>query len=323
MNEKDLELASLFLPHAMSRIQIAKNKPDFRFAYYTSASTGMKILQNNEAWLRNAALMNDFSEVHHGQDCLFNAWSNTEAGAKLKAILTILHPDAVRQFTETFDAGQHSRTKQSFILCMSEHGDENADEDRYGRLSMWRAYGGNTNVALVLKSAPFFGETTAIDAYTSPVLYRDVSGFAEPFTDFVDGLDSSLAFLREVGWEEVHAWLSEAMRYAVLSTKHPGFLEEREWRVIFSPERNKENRIIEDIVTLDGIPQKIFKLPFTNYPDEGLIGIEIPELLDRIIIGPTEFPVEIKSAFVDKLQKLGIEDASQRVVISGIPLRRK
>jgi hypothetical protein len=323
MDEQDLKLANLFLPHAMARIQAAKNKPNFRFAYYTSASTGMKILENKEAWMRNASLMNDFSEVHHGQDCLNNAWNKTTAGHRLKAILTLLDPNAVNTFVEAFDAEQYNRTRQSYILCMSEHGDENADEDRFGRLSMWRAYGGSTNVCFVLNSAPFFAETSAVEAATSPVLYRDIDSFVQPFSEFVDGLDQNLDFLRSTGWERVRSWLLHAMRFSVLSTKHPGFIEEKEWRVIFSPQDNANGRIKEELVTLEGLPQRIFKIPFVNYPDEGLVGIEIPELLDRIIVGPTEFPLEIKSVFVEKLKELGIADAFDRVVISGIPLRRK
>lgn len=323
MTDNDLRLANLFLPHAMARIAAAKSKPNFRFAYYTSASTGMKILDNNEAWLRNASLMNDFSEVHHGQNCIFNAWEHTEAGTKLKALLTLLHPGAVDQFSKKFNDDQPSRTTQSYILCMSEHGDDNADEDQYGRLSMWRAYGGDTNVAFILKSTPFFSETAAIDAYTSPVIYKDISSFEEPFSEFVDGLDKDLNFLREVGWETIQLWLFQAMRFSVLSTKHPGFLEEKEWRIIFDPARNNKDRIKPDIVTLDGIPQKIVKLPFTNYPEDGLFGIEIPEILDKIIVGPTQFPFEIRTSFVEKLLKLGVENAQERVVVSGIPLRRK
>ncbi|MGL4321353.1 MAG: DUF2971 domain-containing protein [Paracoccaceae bacterium] len=323
MEETTRKLMNLFMPHAMSRVNAAREKANFRFAYYTSASTGMKLLQNNEAWLRNAALMNDFSEIHHGQDCLYNAWTNTKAGLTLKSILTLLDPNAVDDFAKSFNAGQAKRTKQTFILCLSEHGDPIADEDKYGRLSMWRAYGGNTNVCLVLNSKPFLSESSALDAITSPVLYKDIADFEHDFQAFVDGLDRNLAFLREIGWVTIHAWLLQAMKLAVLSTKHPGFIEEKEWRVIFSPEGYVAGRIKEELVTLDGIPQKIFKIPFKNYPEEGLTGVEIPELLDRIIIGPTEFPFEIKQAFVDQLDKLGIKDADKRVVISGVPLRRK
>jgi hypothetical protein len=42
--------------------------------------------------------------------------------------------------------------------------------------------------------------------------------------------------------------------------------------------------------------------------------------LDRIIIGPTEFPHVSFKAFVDVLEELGVVDASKKVVVSDIPL---
>ena len=324
VNQEVIEekLRGLFFPYAMSRLKQAQSNSKFRFAHYTSAETGMKILQNREVWLRTSSIMNDFSEVHHGQDCLLNAWSNTDSCQKLKEILKLLDPKAVDQFTSAFDEEQYSRTKQSYIVSLSEHGDQELNEDEYGRLSMWRAYGGKTNIAFIFNSKPFFTDSTALNAYTSPVLYADKNQYAEHFKGVVDGLADHIDLLKDIGWQEVFKFLFAALRYSVLSTKHPGFSEEREWRVIYSPQFISSERIKEENVTLDGIPQKIYKIPLENLESEGLFGIEIPELLDKIIIGPTEFPLELKAAFVEQLAASGVENPQSKVIISGIPLRR-
>lgn len=323
MDQTEQRLFRLFFPYAASRLQqVQSNLDRFRFSYYTSASTGMKLLDKNEAWLRNAAFMNDFSEVHHGQSCLNYAWKNTEAAELLRALLTLIEPRAVSHFVQEFDADQFSRTKNSYLLCISEHGDAVQDEDRFGRLSMWRAYGGKTNVAFVFKPNVFSGESDAFGIYTSPVLYANESQFAEHFRVFVDGLLADREFLISEGWETVKRFLHAALRAAVLSTKHPGFLEEREWRLIYSPDTDGKKRVIPDIVDLDGIPQRIYKVPFEDHPEDGLLGATIPDLLDRIIVGPTKHPYEIRQAFVEKLSQLGLADASERVIVSGIPLRR-
>jgi hypothetical protein len=37
-----------------------------RFAYYTTSATAHLLLKNEELWMRNTAVMNDFTEVAHG-----------------------------------------------------------------------------------------------------------------------------------------------------------------------------------------------------------------------------------------------------------------
>lgn len=48
---------------------------------------------------------------------------------------------------------------------------------------------------------------------------------------------------------------------------------------------------------------------------------EIAELIDRVIIGPSNYPIPIGEAFVAALQEAGMKDAATRVFASNIPLR--
>jgi len=81
------------------------------------------------------------------------------------------------------------------------------------------------------------------------------------------------------------------------------------------------SRLEEDIVTIKGAPQTIWKIPLKNYPDEGFYGAELHELIDRIIIGPTQFPFSVQEAFIALLEKEGVPDAAKKVHVSEIPLR--
>ena len=38
----------------------------YKFAYYTTADIAKKILEKKEIWLRNAHVMNDYSELSYG-----------------------------------------------------------------------------------------------------------------------------------------------------------------------------------------------------------------------------------------------------------------
>ncbi len=72
---------------------------------------------------------------------------------------------------------------------------------------------------------------------------------------------------------------------------------------------------------IGGTPQPIYKIPLRNIPEEGLIGVDIPEFLERIIIGPTEYSSAMREAFETLLTDAGVDDPAQRVHVSDIPLR--
>ena len=72
----------------------------------------------------------------------------------------------------------------------------------------------------------------------------------------------------------------------MLCTKHPGFHEEKEWQVIYSPKFERSEYLKDDLQVIRGTPQPIVEIPLKNIPQEGFFGAAIPEILDRIIIGP-------------------------------------
>ena len=117
-------------------------------------------------------------------------------------------------------------------------------------------------------------------------------------------------------------YVFEAFRAAMLCTKHPGSAEEREWRIIYSATYAKSERIATEIVSVGGSPQPICKLPLKNVPEEDLIGAEIPELVERIIIGPARYPAVIAEAFATLLKEAGVPNPWVRIATSHIPLRR-
>ena len=55
--------------------------------------------------------------------------------------------------------------------------------------------------------------------------------------------------------------------------------------------------IPSDMVTIDGIPQVIYKLPFDKTVSAEVAPLDIASVLDRVIIGPTQYAEEMKRAF--------------------------
>jgi Protein of unknown function (DUF2971) len=315
-----LFLLGIFHPYMLARFQHAA-QINTKFVHYTTADTAIRIFENEQIWLRKSSCMNDFMEIEHGFGCLNTAYKKHQE--LVKNTLSRLFPDIPEKLEQKFNQWlPHFRT-DTYIACVSEHGNENTgdEEDRIGRLSMWRAYGGSTGVAIVMNNGPFLRQSPALNAYTSPVAYLGVEAFEAEFIKLFASISENATILKSIGEESVIDLIFNSFRYAVLCTKHPGFREEREWRVIYSPKYEKSGRLIEDFQTIGGTPQRIFKLPLKNVPDEGFFGAEIPELVDRVIVGPTKYPYEIREAIVSCLLKRGLVDVENRVVVSDIPLR--
>ena len=306
-----------------------------RFAHYTSADSGLKILRSERMLLRNSTLMNDFSEIRHGWECLLQAY-NGPLGDRLRIALREVQQDLPEILQGNFNGQIYDVMSETYLLSVSEHGDAHGvgpgddHEDRFGRLSMWRAYASKDGIAFIMNNAPFLNESDALGAFTSPVAYAMPEGFQPAFEEVVGAIEANLDKIKTLGGQFVHEMLMRAFRFAVQSTKHPSFKEEREWRTIYSPSLlQKANllseaqmaRVPTEIMSLGGVPQRVFALPFVDYPDEGFVGATIPALLNRVLIGPSQDSYAIRHAFVGELIRLNVADAESKVVITGVPLR--
>lgn len=309
-------LACIFFPYAQSRTAAIIASGD-RVAYYTTAEVATRILTSRQIWFRNTLVMNDFKEIAHGFECLDEAYRGS-AGEALKAALESCFPGLSDDVEAIFKDLLPSIRSETYLFCVSEHP---SHEDLRGRLSMWRAYGGSTGVALVMNGAVMHAESDVLGVYSSPVYYANPPEFAEELTRVASHIQNEVAYLQEVGKEAVREMVLAMMHFAVLCTKHPGFQEELEWRVIASPALFPAGRREYSVEVVHGVPQLVVKLSLENQPDEGLIGLALPELLERIIIGPCKFPLVTAQAFHRLLADAGVSNPQERVIIADIPLR--
>ncbi|MBL8537603.1 MAG: DUF2971 domain-containing protein [Hyphomonadaceae bacterium] len=315
----DIRAYAIFHPTAVRRQLAANGNDDLRFVHYTSSAAAIGILESKSVWMRNVSCMNDFMEVEHGLECLAQAYAG-EHGDRLKTALDSIQSGICEEIQDLFNGWSPTFLRQTYVFCMSEH-DANHEENNFGRLSMWRAYGRETRLALVLKKEPFLTPTDALNAYTSPVEYLSRDMFNDEFGKVVKGIIDNIGFVKTLGRDSLKGYLFQMFKFAALCTKHRGFQEEREWRVIYTHDLEPSKRLQMDVQIVGGSPQTIYKIPLKNAPEEGLIGIEAHEIVDRLIIGPTEYATATRDAFVHLLEKAGVENAPHKVVVSDIPLR--
>ena len=290
-----------------------------RFVHYTSAKSALDILQSQCMWMRNATCMNDYNEMRYGLHCLVDAFA-TPAGTAFNNALNDCYPEIAVEIDQTFTAIVPSLIEHTYITCLSEHAD---DEELFGRLSMWRAYGSTTGVALVLNNGPFIRPTTALTSWTTPVAYMDGNGVQSQVQQIAELMEQERDLLKRLAREDLKNAVLRALIFAVVSSKHEGFKEEREWRVVHLPMLwpSSEERLPLDQVALGGVPQPIFKLLMKDYPEEGLYGATIPDLIERVIVGPTQYPIATRTALAQVLGKAGVQNPLDRVHCSGVPLR--
>jgi hypothetical protein len=74
-------------------------------------------------------------------------------------------------------------------------------------------------------------------------------------------------------------------------------------------------------MTINGIPQRVYRIRLINSLSEGLRGPTIPDLVDRVLIGPSLDSYTSRDAYVTKLKELNVENPESKVIITGIPLR--
>ena len=288
-----------------------------RFAYYTTAATALQVLRGRELWMRNTLVMNDLAEVKHGVSCVKEAY-DSPAGQALEAALEKLFPSLPDEIRSIFNAWNPGFHKDTFVTCFSEHPRE---EDKFGRLSMWRAYGGTAGVALIINGGVLFRPSNALAAYSSPVAYGDATTLQRELSRVASNVAVNPKLLQSLGRDGAKNVVFHMLRFAAVCTKHPAYCEEREWRVVASPAIESSPLLPAHIETVGGIPQRVLKIKLADHPDKGLVGLEPATLIDRVLIGPCEHSAVIGQALWQALKDAGVPDPQSKIVHTDIPLR--
>lgn len=300
------------------------DEPAPKLVHYTSAQAAFSILTGGDdearcLWLRNATEMNDFSEVAFGQQMLINVLRDADLQNSFQAACREIAPEIEGVFN-LMGSEFETIKLNTYLLSLSRH---TGLELEIGLLSMWRAYGGSANVCLVFNTEAFANDQDAYDVIIAPVDYTGAIGVRREVERIRAAMIHNKDALKQIDPGIVTFNLKYALDMMLLSTKHPGFKEEEEWRVIYRPPNPPDvPDVPSKVVCVNGIIQNVYYLPMKDIPDKGLKNANLNDLLHRIIIGPTPNPYVVCDAFVRLLRSEGIEDAEQRVRSSGIPLRR-
>lgn len=311
-------LANVLFGYALSRT-IELGTKNLKLAHYTTAENALNIINGETMWLRNAGVMNDHSEIEHGRSILAAALDLPTLGGRLLPILNRAHSGLAERITDYVQRQRRQARERIFMISLC----ETTENDKLGRLSMWRAYGGKTSgAALVFNGAIFDDAQMQLMSFGSPVLYGDIEEFALQLRAVIERLEHAPALLRNVTGDIAFGAVSSALDFAILSVKHKGFEEEREWRVIHRPFDYASAHVVEKVAAIGGTPQLIYQMPLVNRPGMNMPNLTLDRLLHRVIVGPSLHPETTWRALVEALRAKGVNKPEARVVISDIPLRQ-
>ncbi|NJD08075.1 MAG: DUF2971 domain-containing protein [Methylococcaceae bacterium] len=309
------QLRHVFFPYLETKVENLISK-GHHLIYYTTSETAYKVIINKEIWMRHTSMMNDYSEVSHGYDCLLGAY-RSKSGDRLKRAIDKHHPNLSDEAAGRFDDWWHKIKTETYIACLSEHSNQ-AHKD--GRLSMWRAYGGKAGVALVVKPTPLFLPTKRVGLEAGAVAYWTQAQLEREFRKVAERIEDNADYVRSMNREYMTDIIFRMFRFAVLCIKHPGFTEEQEWRILASPWMYDSSLLTQDIEVISGIPQIVQKLSL-DISDTDVTGANITDFLARIIIGPCSNSDTIYMTFHELLQKHNFPEPEKLIHDSKIPLR--
>jgi hypothetical protein len=262
-------------------------------------------------------VMNDLEEVRFGilegkrlveqSEAVKRACKTSERAASLRSAFSYY----CKEFEE-----QH--VFDTYILCLSEHDPIKKD----GLLSMWRGYGGNGNGAALV-----FNSNFAFRDLSSPILIARIhydtaqgriSWMNNRINQWCDLLENSL--IPDDKLYLAADRLFNLIKLFALKSKHEGFAEEREWRIIYLPERDtcKEAFKLDYIVGKHGVEPKLRFAIRPIAPDQTWT---FGDILEQIILGPSLSSWLARRGVERMLETVGKPEFKEKISVSLIPLR--
>jgi Protein of unknown function (DUF2971) len=317
----DLEIVQAFSPlydDVKEADQFYVKKP--LLAHYTSLSTLEKILETDEIWFSNPLFMNDLEEVRFGvlRGVDLVRGSREISDACRFASRAQLFTQYFNHYFQTFES-EHAF--DTYVFCLSEHD----REDRDGMLSMWRGYGSNGNGAAIVFDA---GQFKPVDR--APLIIARVHyGSGEERIAWLEGtLTKCARILRDTEIPDDKLYLAahalfERIKVFALFSKHRGFAEEREWRIVYVRDWDQDNKLAPMFHYWIGPRGVEPKLRLKVAPIEGLTAddLSLAKIVERIVLGPSLSSPLARTAVLRMLDRLGKPYLKEKVYASTIPIR--
>jgi hypothetical protein len=294
-----------------------RNDPPL-LAHYTSVQVAEQIIKNEVIWLSHPFYMNDLEELRFG---MFQGIQHFPIFAQAAAATPERAQQLLNSFTHYVGHMNEKTLVDTYVLCLCEHAPNNQD----GTLSMWRSYASQGHgVAIV------FNTRNIPDPPQAPLtIARVLYGSPNERIQFLrNGLDAWAKITTAENLPDEQLYLAAYGAFSfiksfALMTKHSGFREEAEWRVIYVPERDPHGLLLSQCdyhISPRGAEPKL-KLKIAPVQGGGPEVLSLKSIVEFIILGPSIASPVAQEAFRRVLNKTCLDGFQDRVFASSIPLR--
>lgn len=310
-------IVKIFLEDIISKYKHIKNGK-YSLSHYTSAEKAQTILTDKRLLLRKATCMNDYQEIIYGKDIVIKYLFNDNKDEINSIIQSINKNYNIDNLKKTFTDYISDMENRTYICCFSEI--KNKKNHSYnGNLSMWRGYA-NTN-GVMFKFKPIILDSPEIidniSFFIAPVIY-DKKDFIEILDDIFQKISDDIYLIKNIFKKHIDFFFELIIRqlyHRIICLKNKDFKEEKEWRLLYSPFKKDYVDSLSNIQSIDteiktfyGLPQKVYYINFNNM-----------DILDSIVIGPTQYP-EYISTMIEAFQYL-LKDINIEIYPSTTPYR--
>jgi hypothetical protein len=84
---------------------------------------------------------------------------------------------------------------------------------------------------------------------------------------------------------------------------------------------NRIGTIGSSTEVIAGVPQIIHKIPLDGTVSPTLAELDLAAMFDRLILGPTQYPLVMFETFKVALESAGVTSAANKIFASQIPIR--
>lgn len=287
-------------------------------AHYTSVDVAEQIIKNEEIWFSHPFYMNDLEELRFGMRQgiqRFPTYAQTlKTTPERKKALIDLFSGYVGYMNE-------NTLVDTYVLCFSEH----KPDDKDGILSMWRSYARQGHGVALVFNTRNIPDPPQAPMWIGKVVYKSP---ADRIAILENGLQQWANITEAQNFPDDRLYLAAyAAFYFIkafaLITKHKGFEEEAEWRIIYVPELDQDKRLADQFsyhISPRGVEPKLkFKIApvFGGAADT----LSLAGVLEFILLGPSHASPVAQAAFRRVLKGTSVEKFEDRVFASTIPLR--
>ena len=142
-------------------------------------------------------------------------------------------------------------------------------------------------MALVIKVPKMSQAALALGLLFSPVAYLSEIEVDAVIQEVIQNIGTHCEFLRSVNRDILVRTVLFMLVAGVTCLKHEGFREEREWRALYIPKFQMSPLMESSTEVVGGVPQLVYKIPLDTKVSPALAAIDLSQMFDRLIIGPT------------------------------------